>query len=81
MGEACEIAKILGVPVSFSAFKGADGSLKIHYLTFENTIPEAEQHAEEKDLTVDGGTSVEKQVKKEITMKEFYREYRKLKRM
>ena len=40
MGEACEIAKVLGIPVSFSAFKGADGSLKIHYLTFEKSIPE-----------------------------------------
>lgn len=31
MGEACEIAKQLNHPVSFSAFKGADGSLKIHF--------------------------------------------------
>jgi len=31
MGEACEIAKMLNIPVSFSAFKGPDGSLKIHF--------------------------------------------------
>lgn len=34
MGEACEIAKILNIPVSFSAFKGPDGSLKIHFFEF-----------------------------------------------
>ena len=34
MGEACEIAKMLNMPVSFSAFKGPDGSLKIHFFQF-----------------------------------------------
>lgn len=34
MGEACEIAKMLNIPVSFSAFKGPDGSLKIHFFQF-----------------------------------------------
>jgi len=34
MGEACEIAKALGIPVSFTAYKGADGSLKIHYFQY-----------------------------------------------
>jgi len=34
MGEACELAKMLNVPISFSAFKGPDGSLKIHFFQF-----------------------------------------------
>jgi hypothetical protein len=32
MGEACEIAKLLSLPISFNAFKGPDGSLKIKFL-------------------------------------------------
>lgn len=36
MGEACEIARELNLPVSFSAFKGADGSLKIHFIRLES---------------------------------------------
>ncbi len=38
MGEACEIAKELNLPVSFSAFKGADGSLKIHFIRLESAM-------------------------------------------
>ncbi len=72
MGEACEIAKQLNIPVSFSAYKGADGSLKIHYFQFveDNT----------KDDDDEGGGAM-REIKKEISMKDFYREYRKLKRM
>lgn len=78
MGEACEIAKMLNVPVSFSAFKGPDGSLKIHFFQF---IEEPKSQDEDE---LDGGAHHEaamREVKKEITMKEFFREYRKLKRM
>ena len=35
MGEACEIAKKLNLPISFSAQKGPDGSLKIEFLQYE----------------------------------------------
>ena len=34
MGEACEIAKALNRNISFSAYKGSDGSLKIHFIQF-----------------------------------------------
>lgn len=80
MGEACEIAKTLNIPVSFSAFKGPDGSLKIHFFQF------VEDHTKELPDDEDDDARNKKQtpmreIKKEITMKEFYREYRKLKRM
>lgn len=75
MGEACEIAKILNIPVSFSAFKGPDGSLKIHFFQFvEDATKEQAEDGEEQEVPM-------REVKKEITMKEFHREYRKLKRM
>jgi hypothetical protein len=49
MGEAGEIAKQLNVPVSFSAFKGPDGSLKIMFYEYVED--------REKDLDLDGGDS------------------------
>ncbi|CDW90711.1 UNKNOWN [Stylonychia lemnae] len=77
MGEACEIAKMLNVPVSFSAFKGPDGSLKIHFFQFieDHTRQiSGEDDEDHKEVAM-------REIKREITMKEFYREYRKLKRM
>ena len=76
MGEACEIAKMLNIPISFSAFKGNDGSLKIHLFQFvEDTTKEIpEEGTEQNEVPM-------REIKREITMKEFYREYRKLKRM
>jgi hypothetical protein len=75
MGEACEIAKMLNYPVSFSAFKGPDGSLKIHFFQFvEDSTKEVPEDGEPSEIPM-------REIKKEITMKEFYREYRKLKRM
>jgi hypothetical protein len=75
MGEACEIASMLNIPVSFSAFKGTDGSLKIHFSQFVSDPS--------KETPEDGepNETPRREIKKEITMKEFYREYRKLKRM
>ena len=81
MGEACEIAKMLNIPVSFSAYKGGDGSLKIHFFRFEEDIP---KQGENDDLPADDANEKEvpmKEVRREISMKEFYREYRKLKRL
>lgn len=80
MGEACELAKMLNVPISFSAFKGPDGSLKIHFFQF---VEEPKRRVASEDEE-EGGNAQEvpmKEVKREISMKEFYREYRKLKRM
>jgi hypothetical protein len=76
MGEACEIAKQLNIPISFSAFKGNDGSLKIHFFQFveDQTKEILEEGAEPHD------NMPMREIKKEITMKEFYREYRMLKR-
>ena len=65
MGEACEIARDLNLPVSFSAFKGADGSLKIHFIRLESGGPSDDAQVEEKQL---------------ISMEEFLREYKRLKR-
>jgi|JI10StandDraft_1071094.scaffolds.fasta_scaffold1930582_1 hypothetical protein len=64
MGEANDIAKLMGLKVEFSASKEGD-ELLIHYTTI---------YAEDAET----GDTREKVV---ITMKEFYREYRKLKRM
>lgn len=75
MGEACEIAKLLNIPVSFSAFKGPDGSLKIHFFQFvEDASKDQPEDGEPHEIPM-------REIKREITMKEFYREYRKLKRM
>eukprot|EP00347_Sterkiella_histriomuscorum_P018555 403345066 len=79
MGEACEIAKMLNVPVSFSAFKGPDGSLKIHFFQFIED--QTRQLAEDDDDHHEPHEVAMREIKREITMKEFYREYRKLKRM
>ena len=65
MGEACEIARDLNLPVSFSAFKGADGSLKIHFIRLESGGLSDDAQVEEKQL---------------ISMEEFLREYKRLKR-
>ena len=32
MSEACELAKTLNIPLSFSAYKGGDGALRIHFI-------------------------------------------------
>lgn len=34
MSEACEIAKLLNIPITFSAYKGSDGSMNIHFIQF-----------------------------------------------
>ncbi len=80
MGEACELAKMLNVPISFSAFKGPDGSLKIHFFQF---IEDTQKRivSEEDDEDQNAQEMPMKEIKREISMKEFYREYRKLKRM
>lgn len=77
MGEACEIAKKLNLPISFSAQKGPDGSLKIEFLQYE----EDEKMEKPNDLEPGQVPYNPKPRKRDITMKEFYREYRKLKRI
>jgi hypothetical protein len=64
MAEACEIGKPAGI--SFSAYKGSDGSLKIHKLSMVDE-PNA-------DLA-----TTRKEVKQEISVDEFMREYKELK--
>ena len=71
----------MNVPVSFSAFKGPDGSLKIMFYEYVEDYGNDGGH-ENDDLNVENqGDVPKKEIKREITTKEFYREYRKLKRM
>ena len=72
MSEACEIAKLLNIPITFSASKGSDGSINISFIQF----------VEDDDYEGEGDEPIpKKQIKEEISMDEFMREYRKLKRL
>ena len=71
MAEACEIGKTAGL--SFSAYKGSDGSLKIHKISMADETPEPNEDLKE---AVPG----RREVKQEISMDEFMREYKELKR-
>lgn len=72
MSEACEIAKLLNIPITFSASKGSDGSINISFIQFVDN----DENEGEGDAPV-----TKKPIKEEITMDEFMREYRKLKRL
>jgi len=73
MGEACEIAKALNMPISFTAYKGQDGSLKIHKFEYvEDPTMDAPEGSNDTPL---------RENKTPITIEEFFREYRKLKRL
>jgi hypothetical protein len=72
MSEACEIAKLLNIPITFTASKGSDGSINISFIQF---VDDDDHDGEE------GAPVPKKQVKEEISMDEFMREYRKLKRL
>lgn len=72
MSEAWEIAKLLNIPITFSASKGSDGSINISFIQFVDD--------EDNDGEGDGPLP-KKPIKEEITMDEFMREYRKLKRL
>ena len=50
----------MNVPISFSALKGADGSLKIHMFEYKEEAVEDEEG--------NAGGSVTKETKEEITM-------------
>lgn len=71
MGEANDIAKLLDLKIEFTASKEGD-ELLIHYTTFLQDRGGIEEPETET------GEFKEKHV---ISMKDFYREYRKLKRM
>lgn len=72
MSEAWEIAKLLNIPVSFVAMKGSDNSMTINFIQYIDDDDEGE--GDEKLKT-------KKELKDEITIEEFMREYRKLKRL
>ena len=68
MGEACTMGKRHGI--SFSAYKGSDGSLKIHMIRERpGDIP-----------MIENDENQDHQEKVEITIEEFMREYKSLKR-
>ena len=70
MGEANDIAKLLGMNVEFSASKEGD-ELLIHYTSYTATA----------ELPGEDGEQQQQMEKIVITMKDFQREYRKLRRM